>query len=94
MQFAIALIIVLALMGLLGILMKKMNAFQSGIGGRNNRLQIIEQRIIDSKSKAVIIRCDDKDHLVVIGQQAQIVVKADMDKPPMISKKDIPVESL
>jgi hypothetical protein len=37
--------------------------------------------MIDSKTKVAIIRCDDKDHLVVLGQNSTIVVETDLKKP-------------
>jgi len=94
-QFALALIIVLGLMALFYLLLKKVNMVQSGMGGKTNRIQIIEQRMVDSKNKAVIIRCDGKDHLVILSPTAHTVIKGDMDTPKETahSKKDIPVES-
>jgi hypothetical protein len=68
-------------MGLLAIVLKRLNLAQSGIHGKGNRLKIMEQRMIDSKHKAAIIRCDDKDHLVILGQNSNTVIKADMDIP-------------
>ena len=78
-QFAIALLVVLALMGLLTLALKKLNLAQSGMHGKGNRIKIIEQRMIDSRHKVAIIRCDDKDHLVILGQNGNTVIKADMD---------------
>ena len=80
-QFAAALGIVLALMGLLAFALKRLNLAQSGIHGKGNRIKIIEQRMIDSRHKVAIIRCDDKDHLVILGQNGNTVIKADMDIP-------------
>lgn len=93
-QLGLALIIVLGLMALLSFILKKVNMAQSGINGKNNRLKIVEQRMIDPKNKLMIIRCDDKDHLVISGQNGNTVIKTDMDIPPTVNKKDIPVESL
>ena len=92
-QIGIALALVLAMMGLLSIVLKKINFAQSGLANKNARIKIIEQRMIDSKHKAAIIRCDDKDHLVILGQNGDTVIKADMDIPPEKSKKDVPLES-
>lgn len=92
-QLGLALVFVLALMGLLSFVLKKVNYAQSGMMGKNNRIQIVEQRMIDSKHKVAIVRCDDKDHLVMMGQNGNTVIKADMTIPPEKSKKDIPLES-
>lgn len=92
-QLGIALAFVLALMGLLSFILKKINFAQSGMANKNARIKIIEQRMIDSKHKIAIIRCDNKDHLVILGQNGDTVIKADMTIPPEKSKKDIPLES-
>ncbi len=79
-QFAVALLIVLALMGLLTLALKRLNLAQSGLNGKSNRIKIIEQRMIDSRHKVAIIRCDDKDHLVIVGQNGNTIIKTDIDK--------------
>jgi len=80
-QFFVALVIVLALMGLLTLALKRLNLAQSGLHGRGNRLKIVEQRMIDSRHKAAIIRCDDTDHLVILGQNGNTVIKTDIEPP-------------
>lgn len=92
-QFALALFVVLALMGLLAFILKKINTIQSGLTGKSNRLKIVEQRMIDPKTKAAIIRCDNKDHLVLISQNGNIVIQADMTPPKEQLKKEISVET-
>lgn len=79
-EFGLALIIVLALMGGLALLLKRLNNFQAGITGQSSRLKIIEQRMIDPKNKLVILQCDGKDHLVLVGENAQTVIEKDLRK--------------
>lgn len=95
-QFAGALIIVLGMMWILSLILKKINDAQSGMNGKSNRLKIVEQRMIDPKHKVAIIRCDDKDHLVLLSQNGNTVIKADINPPKdhkntFNNKKDIPV---
>ncbi len=92
-QLGVALICVLAMMWLLSFVLRKINNAQSGISGKNNRIAIVEQRMIDAKNKVAIIRCDGKDHLVIIGQNGHTVIKGDMNIPSERNKKDIPLES-
>ena len=80
-KLAASLLVVLALMGLLAYGLKRLNIAQSGMHGKGNRLKIMEQRMIDSRHKVAIIRCDDKDHLVILGQNSNTVIKTDMDIP-------------
>ena len=86
-QILLGLIIVVGLMILFGFILKKFNQAQSGMMGKNNRIQIVEQRMVDHKNKAVIIRCDDKDHLVLIGQNGHTVIKGDLNIPKIETKK-------
>jgi len=78
-QAGLAFILVLSLMGLMMFVLKKINTVKSGLHGKHNRLKIVEHRMIDTKNKAIILRCDDKDHLVIIGQNGNTVIKSDID---------------
>jgi flagellar protein FliO/FliZ len=96
-KLVLALGVVLLLMWLFSLILRKINHAQSGISGGNNRLKIVEQRMIDPKHKVAIVRCDDKDHLVLLSQNGNTVIKADIDAPKISvndlrNKKDIPVE--
>ena len=93
-QLILAFILVMGLMGLLSIILRKMNAYQSGMTGKSNRLKIVEQRMIDTKHKAVILRCDNKDHLVIISQNGNTVtVETGITPPKETDKRDKVVES-
>lgn len=100
-RFAAAFIFVLALMGLLGWIMRRFNNAQQGFSGKDKRLAIIEQKMIDPRHKMVLIRRDDKEHLVILSQNGNTVVEAGIDAPAMPdiapakakSRKDIRLES-
>lgn len=93
---ASALVLVLALMGLIALLVKKMNNGGNGFLGKSDRLSIIEQRIIDPKHKMVLIRRDDIEHLVIVSHNGETVVETGIKTPkkqtPPRNKKDIPLE--
>lgn len=95
-RFASALIFVLALMGIFGIALRKMNRMQNGFLGRNDRLTVIEQKMIDSRHKMVLIRRDDTEHLIILSQNGDTVVETGITPPKIIekprNKKDIPLE--
>lgn len=72
----IALAFVLGLMGLLYLALKKLGlAGQMGIKTPNSakRLQVIETLALSSTHRAIILRMDDTDHLVIIGPNGQSV---------------------
>ena len=100
-RFGSAFILVLALMGILGFILKRVNSGQGGgFMGAQKRLSITEQRMIDSKHKLVLIRRDDVEHLVILSNTDSIVIENGITPPKNTTdttprhKRDIPVESL
>ena len=76
-RFLSALVFVIALMGGLWIILKKMG-INGGFAlqqGKKRRLQLVEMLPLDVKHKAVLLRCDDKDHLVILGPNGETVVE-------------------
>lgn len=58
-------------------------------GGRNSRrLQVVETLAIDARHRAVLLRRDDKEHLVVLGGSNNIVVEQAIE--PVLPKEDLP----
>ena len=83
-RFIAALLFVLALIALATWLAKRF-----GMGGRVNpvrrgerRLQIIEAMTVDAKHRAVLIRRDNIEHLVLLGPTADVVIETGIDAPP------------
>jgi len=79
-RFIVALIFVVSLMALLWIILKKLglSGGVSAIHGKKRRLKIVEILPIDLRHKAVLLRCDDKDHLVILGPNGETVVEQSM----------------
>lgn len=77
---------VLALMGGLALAIKKFGFMQglSGLPGAPRRLKVVESLALDPRRRAILLRCDDKDHLVILGPSGETVVKADLN--PMEEK--------
>lgn len=46
------------------------------------RLSIAETLPIDARRRAVIIRCDGRDHLVLLGQTGEMLITADLPSHP------------
>lgn len=83
-RFVAALLFVLALIAFATWLAKRF-----GMGGRVNavkrgerRLQIVETMTVDAKHRAVLIRRDDIEHLVLLGQTADLVIESGIKAPP------------
>jgi flagellar protein FliO/FliZ len=76
-RFLMALIFVVSLMGGLWLLLKRLgvNGGFSLQQGKKRRLKIVEILPIDAKHKAILLRRDDKDHLVILGPNSETVIE-------------------
>ena len=82
-RFLIALVGVLALIGLLTWLARRF-----GLGGklvpnkgRERRLSIVEVMALDSRRKLVLVRRDATEHLVLLGPGQDVVVESGIAAP-------------
>lgn len=75
-KFVAALGFVLALMGGLALLLKRMGYGHAGLAqGSNRRLKLVEILPLDARRKAVILQCDGEQHLVILGPAGETVVQ-------------------
>lgn len=84
-RFVAALLFVLALIAFATWLAKRF-----GMGGRVNavrradrRLEIVEALTVDAKHRAVLMRRDDVEHLVLLGPTTDIVIETGIPGRPM-----------
>lgn len=84
MRFVAALIFVLALIGVAAWLARRFGlGTRSGpVRGGLRRLQVVEIATIDAKRRAVLLRRDDTEHLIVIGGITDLVVETGIEAPP------------
>ncbi len=73
-RFLFAFLFVLSLMGILAMVMKRVNAVR-GITGAKKRLQVIEVLSLDARRRLMLIRRDDKEHLVILGTNGETVIE-------------------
>jgi flagellar protein FliO/FliZ len=75
-RFLFALLFVLALMGGLWLVLRRL-----GLSGLNiaapgqKRLKVVEILPLDARRRAVLLRRDDKEHLVILGPSGETVVE-------------------
>lgn len=81
MRFAAALLFVLALMGGLSILLKRTNLVANNRATNKKRLQIMEILHLDSRRKAVLLRRDQYEHLVILGPNSETVIETNIVIP-------------
>jgi len=81
-----ALTFVIALMGGLSLILKKIGMPGTpNTPGNKRRLKIVESLTLDARRRAVLIQCDSKQHLVILGSNGETVVKTDIE--PVIDEK-------
>lgn len=84
-KFLFALVFVLALMGGLAYIMKRLGWGQhaiSPLGSKNKkRLKIVEILPIDARRKAILLQRDDTQHLVLLGPSGETVVETNIKAP-------------
>ncbi|CAN0439937.1 unnamed protein product, partial [Discosporangium mesarthrocarpum] len=83
-RFVAALLFVLALIAFATWLAKRF-----GMGGRVNavrrgerRLELVEALTVDAKHRAVLLRRDDMEHLLLLGPANDVVVETGIQAPP------------
>jgi flagellar protein FliO/FliZ len=79
-----ALLIVLGLLAGFNILLRRYGHKLTGLtlpgtGGQASRLAVLESKLIDARSKLVLVRRDNIEHLLLISTTGTIVVEAQIE---------------
>jgi flagellar protein FliO/FliZ len=78
-KFFLALVFVLALMGGLSLVLKRLGlGAASMLPPDKRRLKILEILPLDSRRKAVLLERDDVTHLVILSQTGETVVETNI----------------
>jgi len=80
-QFILALIFVLALIGLLAWAYRRFALGQKlpMMAHRSGRLDIVEFRNIDAKRRLVLVRRDEMEHLILLGPNSETVIETGIE---------------
>ena len=84
-RFVIALVFVLGLIGVLAIVAKRAGLSPRATRptpGTKKRLSIVEVMAVDAKRRLVLIRRDDREHLVLLGVDRDLVIESNVAAPP------------
>ena len=86
-----ALMLVLALVGFAALAARRYGLPGIVSGSATRRLAVVETLMVDARHKLLIIRRDDKEHLVLVGPEGTSVVETGIPaKPPALT----PIEGL
>ncbi|MFQ5564304.1 MAG: FliO/MopB family protein [Parvularculaceae bacterium] len=91
-RIVFALLAVLGLIGLAAALARKAGLAQAGFSlTRRKRLTVMESLALDARRRLVIVRCDDKEHLIVLGPAGETVVASGMEAAEAAGEAPAPV---
>ncbi len=80
-QFVLALIFVVALIGGLAVLARRVGVGGLAPAGKQRRLAIVEVLALDNRRRLVLIRRDTSEHLVLLGPAGDTLVEAAVTGP-------------
>lgn len=81
------LVAVLGLIGLAAVAARKFGlASASGGIARKRRLAIVETLAVDARRRMIIVKCDGKEHLVMLGANGETVIEHNLEGAPAIAE--------
>ncbi len=82
-RFLLALLVVLGLIGGFAWIARRtgMGGIQTGKRGRSERLEVVEALNVDARRRLVIVRRDDKEHLLLLGHESEQVIETGITPP-------------
>lgn len=93
----LAFVTVIGFIGAAALIVRKTGLASGAIAlAKNRRLHLVETLPLDARRRAVILRCDGREHLILLGQNGETVVDADIseiDSPINCEAKDTPRKS-
>lgn len=82
-RFILAFLLVIGLIGLLALFLKRYGRTAKTIFGvkeGDGRLQLIEMRYLDPKHKLALVKRDNVEHLLLLGEGHSVVVEMGLEK--------------
>ena len=87
-RVVLALAVTLALILIFYLLLRRYLQGKVWRGGR--RLQVVEVAALDSRRRALLLRRDTVEHLIIIGGQNDVVVETAIAHPPSPAEEETP----
>lgn len=87
-RFIMALLFVLALMGGLWLLLRRLGLQSSVLNAHQRRLNVVEILPLDTRRKAILLARDNVQHLVILGPNGETVVETAISPPHETQKND------
>lgn len=82
-RFVLALVFVLALIGVLAALARRFNVgFPTPMrAGKARRLSVVEVAPIDTRRRLVLVRRDNTEHLILLGASSELLIESGIAAP-------------
>lgn len=82
-RFIASLAFIIGLIGLCAYVAKRLGLATGGITSTSGqkRLAIVEVKVVDAKHRLVLIRRDDREHLVLLGGERDLLIEAGIEAP-------------
>lgn len=89
-RVAVALVFVLALIGAMswGLRRWQSSRGMGNAGGSMRRLMVVEQLYLDPKRRLVLVKCDETEHLLLLGAQHEHIVAGGDTLQQAVKKRD------
>lgn len=86
-RFVIALAFVVALIGIFGVLARRYGMGYRNVPKRKNRrLTISEIMPLDNKRRLILVKRDEKEHLILIGGETDLLIESNISEDPDFNK--------
>lgn len=83
-RFVVALVFVLGLILMVNWLLRRFSPLAGrAIRGRDKRLEIVEIQPLDARRRLVLVRRDDQEHLLLLGQSTDLLVESGIQQRPV-----------
>lgn len=97
-KLVVAFAIVLALLGIVAWLFKRLGGSRIGTTatrGRQPRLAVIDAAAVDSRRRLVLIRRDNVEHLVMIGGPTDVLIEQNIVRAvPVAPQREAPMQRM
>jgi flagellar protein FliO/FliZ len=93
-EFLVAFVVVLAVLGVGGYLMRRLsggNLATLAPRGRQPRLAVIDATSVDGRRRLVLVRRDNVEHLLLIGGPTDVVIEPNIDRTGAAATAPAPV---
>jgi flagellar protein FliO/FliZ len=92
-RFVASLIFIIGLIGLCAWVAKRLGLVTGNIATKGNlkRLSVTEVKVVDAKHRLVLIRRDDREHLILLGGERDLVIETGIEAPADSAAESDPV---